>query len=142
MKVHSKIFLFLILFLISCQGVRSIYEKRLNVDKSDINSVSLLEKTKLNNNQSIIYFCESFDNKLQIEVNGKIVFDRKLKTIEQLGYAGSCIVENDKDVSIIVDNKKYIKLNSEKLPKYKFIYVAKNKRNYKIEYTNKAKSFR
>lgn len=142
MRRYNIIFLLLILLSISCQNVKSIYNKTLEVNKSDVNSVFLLDQIKVNNNQSIIYFCESFDNRIQIEASGKIVFDRKLKTIEQLGYAGSCIVENNKDVLIIIDNKKQITLKYKKLSSYKFIYVVKDSRNYKIEYTNQAKSFR
>ncbi len=41
----------------------------------------------------------------------------------------------------MLDNKQDIKLNKEQLPKYKFIYIGKDKKRYTVEYTNLAKSF-
>ncbi|SHF71679.1 RHS repeat-associated core domain-containing protein [Chryseobacterium vrystaatense] len=138
MKIDNKIILLLILFLMNCSSVKSTYEKSL---ESDEKSGFVIRKLKLYSDQSIIYFTESFDNNLQIEVNKKIVYNKKIETIEQLGYAGSCVIENNKDVVITIDDKKQIKLNSEQLPKYKFIYIGKDKNHYKIEYTNIARSF-
>lgn len=139
-KINKTIYLLLLtIFLINCLGIKSIYGESLEIDK---NTAFDIRKLKLNNNQSIVYFTETFDNNLlQIEVDKKIVFNQRLKTIEQLGYADSCIIENNKNVLIIIDNKKQIKLHSEKLPKYKFIYIKKDRNHYKVEYTNKIKSF-
>jgi hypothetical protein len=39
---------------------------------------------------------------------------------------------NNKDVIIIIDNKKEIRLNEVQLPKYKFIYVGKDKNHYTL----------
>ena len=138
MKIDNKILLFLILFLMNCSSIKSTFNKDLESDKK---SVLVIRKLNLNNNQSIIYFTETFDNNLQIEVNKKIIYNKKIETIEQLGYSGSCVIENDKDVIITIDYKKQFKLNSEELPKYKFIYIEKDGKNYNIEYTNKVKTF-
>ncbi|MDV7697429.1 hypothetical protein N6B72_10895 [Chryseobacterium soli] len=138
MKIDNKIMLLLILFLMNCSSIKSTFNKGLESDKK---SVLVIKKLNLDNNQSIIYFTETFDNNLQIEVNKKIIYNKKIETIEQLGYAGSCVIENDKDVIITIDYKKQFKLNSEELPKYKFIYIEKEGKNYKVEYTNTVKSF-
>ena len=138
MKIDNKILLLLILFLMNCSSVKSTFNKDLESDKK---SVIVIKKLNLNNNQSIIYFTDTFDNNLQIEVNKKIIYNKKIETIEQLGYAGSCVIENDKEIVITVDSKKQFKLNSQELPKYRFVYIEKDGKNYKIEYTNKVKTF-
>lgn len=138
MKTKNKILLLWILFLINCSSVKSTFNKDLESDK---NSVLVIRKLNLNNNQSIVYFTVTFNNNLQIEVNKKIIYNKKIETIEQLGYAGSCVIENNKDVLITIDYKKKFKLNPEELQKYKFIYIEKDGKNYKIEYTNKVKTF-
>ncbi|MCD0455723.1 hypothetical protein LPB85_09785 [Chryseobacterium sp. LC2016-27] len=118
--------------------MKSTFNKDLESDK---NSVLVIRKLNLNNNQSIVYFTVTFNNNLQIEVNKKIIYNKKIETIEQLGYAGSCVIENNKDVLITIDYKKKFKLSTEELQKYKFIYIEKDGKNYKIEYTNKVKAF-
>lgn len=138
LKIYNRILLLLILFLMNCSNIQSIYDNDLESDKK---SILVINKLQLAYNQSIIYFTEAFDNNIQIEVNQKIIYNRKIETIEQLGYAGSCIIENDKEVIIRIDHKKQIKLNPEELPKYKFIYIEKERRNYKVEYTNTVKRF-
>ncbi|OBW41631.1 hypothetical protein AB670_01986 [Chryseobacterium sp. MOF25P] len=138
MKTKNKILLLWILFLINCSSVKSTFNKDLESDK---NSVLVIRKLNLNNNQSIVYFTVTFNNNLQIEVNKKIIYNKKIETIEQLGYAGSCVIENNKDVLITIDYKKKFKLSTEELQKYKFIYIEKDGKNYKIEYTNKVKAF-
>lgn len=138
MKIDNKILMLLILFLINCSSIKSTFNKDFESNKkTDL----VIKKLNLGNNQSIIYFTETFDNNLQIEVNKKIIYNKKIETIEQLGYAGSCIIENDKDVIITIDDQKNLKLNSKELPKYKFIYIEKDKNHYKIDYTNNARSF-
>ena len=141
MNIHTRILIFLSLFFLSCSSIKSIHEKDLDNNKTDKKSILVIKKSKLTHNQSIIYFTEAFDNNIQIEVNQKIIYNRKIETIEQLGYAGSCIIENNKEVIIRIDHKKQIKLNPEELPKYKFIYIEKEGRNYKVEYTNTVKRF-
>lgn len=138
MKIDNKILMLLILFLINCSSIKSTFNKDFESNKkSDL----VIKKLNLGNNQSIIYFTETFNNNLQIEVNKKIIYNKKIETIEQLGYSGSCIIENDKDVIITIDDQKKLKLNSKELPKYKFIYIEKDKNQYKIDYTNNARSF-
>lgn len=138
MKIDNKILLLLFLFLMNCSSVKSTFNNDLESDKK---SVIVIKKLNLNNTQSIIYFTETFDNNVQIEINKKIIYNKKIETIEQLGYAGSCIIENDKNVIITIDSKKQIQLNNEQLSKYKFIYIEKDKNHYRIEYTNKIKTF-
>lgn len=58
-----------------------------------------------------------------------------------LGFTDGCIILNNKDVMITIDKQQDIKLNKEQLSKYKFIYIAKEKNHYTIEYTNRAISF-
>jgi hypothetical protein len=138
MKINNKILLLLVLFLMNCSNVKSTFNKTLESDKK---SVSVIRKLNLSNNHSIIYFTETFDNNIQIEENKKIIYNKKIETIAQLGYAGSCVIENDKEIIITIDYKKQFKLNSQKLPKYKFVYIEKDGKNYGIEYTNKVKTF-
>lgn len=91
--------------------------------------------------KSFLDFTSQFDNLITVKNGDSIVLNKKSKTMPMLGFTTSCVIFNNKDVTIIIDNKQTIKLNKEQLPKYKFIYVAKDRNHYKIEYTNDAKSF-
>lgn len=141
MKSFYTSLLILIIFFQNCSSTKSTYENTSGVGKDDKSSIFLLEKLKIKNDQSIIYFRETFDNTVQIKVDQENVFNERLVTVPQLGFAGACIISNDKEVSITIDYKKKIVLNKEKLPNYKFIYVGKYKTNYTIEYTNTAQPF-
>ncbi len=141
MKLLNRSFAFIVLFFFNCSSTKFIYENNLSVDKDDKSSIFLLEKLEIKKNQSIIYFTETFDNMIQIKGDQENVFNERLVTVPQLGFAGACIISNDKEVSIKIDNKKEIILNKEKLSKYKFIYVGKSNMNYTVEFTNKARTF-
>ncbi|KMQ64275.1 hypothetical protein ACM46_08250 [Chryseobacterium angstadtii] len=94
-----------------------------------------------NKNKSFLDFTSQFDNLITVKNGDSIVLNEKSKTLPMLGYTNSCVIFNNKEVEIIIDKKHKMKLNKEQLPKYKFIYIEKDKNHYKIEYTNKARSF-
>lgn len=138
--VKYSYFIVLLLLLCNCSNIKSLYEKK-EVEINDKRSSLLIKKFELGNIRSILYFTESFNNdNVKVFSHKTIIFDRKLETIEQLGYAGSCIVDNNIDVLITINDKNII-LPTKKLKLYKFIYITKEDEKYIVFYTNKAKSF-
>lgn len=130
---------FLVLLFCSCSNVKSLYEKE-SIGVNDKRSNLLIKKFELGNEKSILYFTESFNDN-HVKVSGEtIIFDRKIGTLEQLGFADSCIIENRNNILIIVDNKNIL-LPAEKLKLYKFIYIGKQGKKYIVIYTNKAHTF-
>jgi len=117
-----------------------VYEKG-SLLEDDKRSNLLIKKFELENEKAILYFTESFnDSHVKVAIGEKNIFDRKIETLEQLGFAGSCIIENSSDVLITIDNKNIL-LPTEKLKLYKFIYLEKHGERYIVAYTNKARSF-
>ncbi|WP_027386741.1 hypothetical protein [Chryseobacterium gregarium] len=142
MKIYIVTAILLIFFLTSCSNVKSVYEGKLEIDKNDSSSKLLIKQLKLGEEESIIYFMGTFDNNdVKVIVDEKIILDSKMKTIEQLGVAGSCVIQNNADITIIIDTKKII-LDANHVKLYKFIYVKKENMKYIVTYTNKAYSFR
>lgn len=132
-------FTFLILLFYSCSNVKSLYEKE-SIVVNDKRSNFLIKKFELGNEKSILYFTESFNDN-HVKVSGEtIIFDRIIRTLEQLGFADSCIVGNHSNVLITIDNKNIL-IPAEKLKLYKFIYLGKQGERYIITYTNKARTF-
>ena len=134
--------LILILFL-RCSGVNSSY-----VD----NSIAATEKFKNEvlkkleaekENYSIIDFTDYFLNNTIILSNSKgVFFNKEISTVESLGYAFSARIDNDFETVV------YDKSNNYKfiipINKYKFIYISreKNKKKYKILYSNVLHGYR
>lgn len=132
-------FTFLVLLFYSCSNVKSLYEKE-SIVVNDKRSNLLIKKFELGNEKSILYFTESFNDN-HVKVSGEtIIFDRKIETLEQLGFADSCIIGNSDDILITIDNKNIL-LSAEKLKLYKFVYLKKQGEKYIVTYTNKARSF-
>ncbi len=131
---------FLILLFCSCSNVKLLYEKE-TIGVDDRRSNLLIRKFELGDKKSILYFTEGFiDNHVKISSGELIIFEKEVKTLEQLGVADSCIVENSNNILITIDNKNII-VPTEKLKLYKFIYLEKQGEKYIITYTNKARSF-
>ncbi|SHF71890.1 hypothetical protein, partial [Chryseobacterium vrystaatense] len=92
-------------------------------------------------NKSFLDFTSTFDHLITVKNGESIILNEKSKTMPMLGFTTACVIFNNRDVTITIDNKHTVKLNKEQLPKYKFIYIGKDKNHYKIEYTNIARSF-
>lgn len=138
-----NIIIFCLFVFISCSTVKTseTYGKEMEIVEN-VRSKVLIEKFNAKDkDKSFLDFASQFDNVITVKNGDSIVLNEKSKTLPMLGYTNSCIIFNNKDVEIIIDHKDKIKLNKEQLPKYKFIYIWKDKNNYKIEYTNKARSF-
>ncbi|MDR6464577.1 hypothetical protein [Chryseobacterium sediminis] len=136
------IFLFPIV-LISCSTIK-IFEKY-DIEKDVVDnerSKVLIEKfNAYDKNKSFVTFTSEFNNFITVKNGDSLIINKRVRTAPMLGFTTACIIFNNKDVVITIDNKQEIKLNKEQLPKYKFIYVGKDRKHYTIEYTNLAKSF-
>ncbi len=143
MKAFNRIIIGFSFAFISCSAVKTteIYGKEMEIVDNVRSRVMIKKFNAYDKNKSFLVFADKFDNLITVKNADSIVLNEKSKTLPMLGYTNSCVIFNDKEVTIIIDNKQTIKLNKEQLPKYKFIYIEKNKNNYKIEYTNEAKSF-
>lgn len=143
MKAINIILFFFCFVLIGCTSMKisEVYGTEMEI-VDNVRSKVLIEKFKAQDkNKSFLDFASQFDNVIKVKNGDIIVLNEKSKTLPMLGYTNSCIIFNNKEVTITIDDKQEIKLNKEQLPKYKFIYIWKDKNNYKIEYTNHAKSF-
>ncbi|MBP1163236.1 hypothetical protein JOE44_000120 [Chryseobacterium sp. PvR013] len=136
------IFLFPFVF-IGCSTVKTSEKYGAEIDVVDnVRSRVLIEKfNTYDKNKSFLIFTSEFKNVITVKNGDSLVINKNAETTSMLGFTTACIIFNNKDVIIIIDNKKEIKLNEVQLPKYKFIYVGKDKNHYIIEYTNHAKSF-
>ena len=131
---------FLVLLFCSCSNVKILYEKE-TIGVNDKRSNLLIRKFELGSEKSILYFTGGFnDNHAKISFGETIIFEKEIKTLEQLGVADSCIIENSNNILVTIDNKSII-IPAEKLKLYKFIYLEKQGERYIITYTNKARSF-
>ena len=143
MKIISRMISFLSFVFIGCSTVK-IYEKYGEETELVDNNRSkiLIEKfTAFDKNKSFLTFTSDFNNLITVKNGDSLVFNKKRKTLSMLGFTDGCIILNNKDVMITIDKRQDIKLNKEQLSKYKFIYIAKEKNHYTIEYTNRAISF-
>ncbi|MGE8514225.1 MAG: hypothetical protein ACN6N7_16105 [Chryseobacterium culicis] len=143
MKIVNKIICFFSFVFIGCSTVKTSekYGVEMNV-VDNVRSRVLIEKfNAYDKNKSFLIFTSEFKNVITVKNGDSLVINKKAETASMLGFTTACIIFNNKDVIIIIDNKKEIKLNEVQLPKYKFIYVGKDKNHYIIEYTNHAKSF-
>ncbi|MBO9691678.1 hypothetical protein [Chryseobacterium sp.] len=118
MKIFNGMISFLLFAFIGCTSV-TMYDK----------------------NKSFLTFTSEFDNFITVKNGDNLIINKRGKTTPMLGFTAACIIVNNKDVVITIDNEQDIKLNKEQLPKYKFIYIGKDKKRYTVEYTNLAKSF-
>ncbi|RXM38454.1 hypothetical protein BOQ62_17140 [Chryseobacterium sp. CH21] len=139
---YLTIFLFPFVF-IGCSTIKisEKYGVEMNV-VDNVRSKVLIEKfNTYDKNKSFLTFTSEFNNFITVKNGYSLVLYKRAETVSMLGFTTACIVFNNKDVIITIDNKQDIKLNKVQLPKYKFIYVGKDKNHYTIEYTNHAKSF-
>lgn len=139
--IKYLLFIFLVLLFYNCLQVKSVFDTGLIVDKDHRRSNYIIDKFEIKSDNAIIYFTDGFkDDSIQI-INGKnLIYSRKLNTMRQISLAGSCIIKNNIETLIMINQNK-IKLNKEKLSSYKFIYLMKNGKKFTLEYTNTAKSF-
>ncbi|WP_312399973.1 hypothetical protein [Chryseobacterium sp.] len=143
MKAFNRIIICFSFAFTSCSAVKTteIYGTEMGI-VDNVRSRSMIKKFNAQDkNKSFLDFTSQFDNIITVKNGDSIVLNEKSKTLPMLGYANSCLIFNNKEVTIIIDNKQTIKLNKQQLSKYKFIYVGKDKNHYKIEYTNRGKSF-
>jgi hypothetical protein len=143
MKAFNRIIICFSFAVISCSTVKTteVYGTEMEVVDNVRSRVMIKKFNAQDKNKSFLDFASQFDNLITVKNGDSIVLNEKSKTLPMLGYTNSCVIFNNKEVEIIIDNKHKIKLNKEQLPKYKFIYVGKDRNHYKIEYTNEAKSF-
>lgn len=143
MKNFNKIIICFSFTVISCSAVKTteIYGTETKI-VDNIRSKVMIEKLNAKDkSKSFLIFTSEFDNLITVKNGDSIVFNRRSKTLSMLGVTNGCVILNNKGVIVIIDNKHTIELNKQQLPKYKFIYVGKDKSHYTIEYTNNARSF-
>ena len=143
MKSFKTIIICFSFAVISCSTVKTseIYGTEMEIVKN-VRSKVLIEKfNAYDKDKSFLTFMSEFDNFITVKNGDSLIFSKKSKTMPMLGFTTACIIFNNRNTTISVDDKQKIKLNKEELPKYKFIYIGKHKNHYKIEYTNRAKSF-
>ncbi|MCJ7936199.1 MAG: hypothetical protein MUW56_21850 [Chryseobacterium sp.] len=143
MKTLNRIIVLCSFIFIGCSTVKTteIYGTEMEIVENVRSKVMIKKFNAQDKNKSFLTFTSEFDNLITVKNEDSIVFNKKRKTLPMLGITDGCIIINNKDVTITIDNKQIIKLNKQQLPKYKFIYVGKDKNHYRIEYTNNAKSF-
>ncbi|QBJ85147.1 hypothetical protein DDI74_02250 [Chryseobacterium gleum] len=143
MRVINGMISFLLFAFIGCTSVTTSEKYGSETEIVDnVRSQVLLEKfNAYDKNKSFLAFTSEFDNLITVNNGDSLIINRKVRTAPMLGFTTACVIFNNKDVVITIDNKQEIKLNQEQLPKYKFIYIGKDKKHYTIEYTNFAKSF-
>jgi len=143
MKAFNRIIICFSFAVISCSAVKTteVYGTEMEIVDNVRSRVMIKKFNAQDKNKSFLDFASQFDNLITVKNGDSIVLNEKSKTLPMLGYTNSCVIFNNKEVEIIIDNKHKIRLNKEQLPKYKFIYIWKDRNNYKIEYTNEAKSF-
>ncbi|WP_029292418.1 hypothetical protein [Chryseobacterium hispalense] len=144
MKTFNRIIICFSFVFISCSAVKTteIYGTETKIVDNVRSQVLIKKFNAEDKNKSFLVFASGFDNVITVKNEDSIILNEKSRTLSILGYTNSCIILNNKEVTITIDNKQTVKLNKEKLPNYKFIYVGKDRNHYKIEYTNNAKSFR
>ncbi|MFY1048474.1 hypothetical protein [Chryseobacterium sp. GP-SGM7] len=143
MKAFNRIIVCFSFAFISCSAVKTteVYGTEMEIVDNVRSRVMIKKFNAQDKNKSFLDFTSQFDNLITVKNGDSIVINEKSKTLPMLGFTTGCVIFNNKEVTITIDNKQTIKLNKEQLPKYKFIYIEKNKNHYKIEYTNGAKSF-
>lgn len=143
MKILNGMISFLLFAFIGCTSVTTSEKYDIESEVVDnVRSKVLIEKfNAYDKNKSFLTFTSEFDNFITVKNGDSLIINKRGKTVPMLGFTAACIIVNNKDVVITIDNKQDIKLNKEQLPKYKFIYIGKDKKRYTVEYTNLAKSF-
>lgn len=138
-----NIIIFCLFVFISCSTVKTseIYGTEMEIVDNVRSKVMIKKFNAQDKNKSFLTFTSEFDNIITVKNGDSLVLDKRSKTMPMLGFTTTCVIFNDKEIIITIDKKQEIKLNKEQLPKYKFIYIGKDKNHYKIEYTNKARSF-
>lgn len=143
MKILNKIIFCIVFASIGCSTVKTteIYGTDMEIVDNVRSKVLIKKFNAQDKNKSFLDFTSTFDHLITVKNGDSIILNEKSKTLPMLGYTNSCIIFNNKEVTITIDNKQKINLSQKQLPKYKFIYIGKDKNNYKIEYTNIARSF-
>ncbi|WP_343686178.1 hypothetical protein [Chryseobacterium gleum] len=143
MKTFNKIIISCFFLFIGCSTVKisEIYGTEMEIVENVRSQVLIKKFNAQDKNKSFLIFVDEFDNLITVKNGDSLVLDKKSKTMPMLGFTTACVIFNNRNVTIMVDNKQTVKLNKDQLSKYKFVYVEKDKNHYQIEYTNKAKSF-
>ncbi|MCS3533073.1 hypothetical protein [Chryseobacterium sp. JUb7] len=129
------------LLLTNCSNTKYLYED-VNMPIKGITKTLYDNYDLYKDEKSLIVFESDFNNEIKVINNNNVIFDRTIKTKPALGFAAPCIIDNSRDVLIFFDNKRKILVKSEKINKYKFIYINKNKNKYSIVFTNMAHAYR
>jgi hypothetical protein len=123
MKTINIILFFFCFVLIACTSMKisEVYGTEMEI-VDNVRSKVLIEKFKAQDkNKSFLDFASQFDNVIKVKNGDSIVLNEKSKTLPMLGYTNSCIIFNNKEVTIIIDDKQEIKLNKEQWSYYLWV---------------------
>jgi hypothetical protein len=139
------------LFLANCKSYETIEEEYESDLPKHVKAKLLKDYNAEDNQYSIVVFRDFFyGERIKLKSNGEILLNDTIRTIKNFGYAKMLRISNEHDV-ILYDNKlkKHIKIESKLAKKYKYINVnkyfnepnadgiiVKDKKPYKIQYTN------
>jgi hypothetical protein len=144
MKNCIKIFAIILIISGCSSSVETIYKsetvfsfdpaiKKLNAESLD---------------KSIVFFTNCFaKDSVEIRNGNTMLYKNSLETIAQIGLAKLQVVSNLENVEISIPGrtKKRLILKAKDLKKYKYVYISKDdyksKKDYLVEFTNKAKAF-
>lgn len=143
MKTFNRIIICFSFAFTSCIALKinEIYGTEMGIVDNVRSKVLIKKFNAEDKTKSFLDFTSQFDNLITVKNGDSLILNKRSKTMPMLGFTTACIIFNNKDVIITIDNKQTIKLNKQQLPKYKFIYIGKDRNHYQIEYTNEAKSF-
>ncbi|WP_139329360.1 hypothetical protein, partial [Chryseobacterium ureilyticum] len=102
----------------SCSAIKitEVYGKEMEIVESVRAKVMIKNLKAESKNKSFLVFASDFDNMITVKNGDSIVLNEMNKTLPMLGYTNSCIILNNKEVTIIIDHKQTIKLNKKQLP--------------------------
>ena len=137
--------IFLSMFLLQCKAPKVLYIDGVAISKDAKKTV--LDKIQAHDNKySLIFLAGGFDSK-QIKIYNKdeLFYDNKPESDKILGLADVVRILNDKNILFFDEdlNYKFI-LHKNKIKKYKYIYVTKDKydEKYTIVYSNVLSGFK
>jgi len=138
--MKTTILLILSILILSCQSERVTFS---DAHSERIEITERFKSLKANEaSNSIIYFTSGFSDSLVVKNGKEIILNKKVETVDQLGFADAIVVEKNKSVEIKVVNYKRKKIAiSKQIKNFKFIYIKKWQNKFEIEYSNKVKWF-
>lgn len=130
--------------LLSC-NVERHYERGSFIKNKKLNH--LPEKFNLNENESVIFFTETYNNDSLLFKNNKDEIIKKvlLNSRPQLELTSMQLLPNNEDIILDLKNSRKIIIKKKELSKYKFVYIAKpafKNDKYIITFTNDWKRLR